>query len=368
MKLTIRKTLFISLGLLAVLVLAALAVSFFRVNRTLTVTGAFEYRTVRPVVAREGGFVAGIPAAPDTRVVTGDPLLILRSEDLDAEIETLEHQLELARLELDALESQGRFESFQARLSAAGMEERVGVSAAREELQRRQYLLNRELYGEGRISRNQLDEVELAHRSLLTDLSDLRSGLDVARARMTEIASSYARQIEMKRRVIQTSAARLERLERRKEDLTIRAAGPGVFLLENPDRLLGTYLTKGSRAGEIVSFDDIDFIGYAGNSDIIRIKAGQKVYFDVDVFRRKVFIRGTVSKIGYKAVSGPAGESLFPVRIEVDNKSFLDRGNELFIQAGVRGEALIVVEEGLSLITMVWEKILDFIDFEVYLE
>ena len=69
-----------------------------------------------------------------------------------------------------------------------------------------------------------------------------------------------------------------------------------------------------------------------------------------------------------RAVEVAGGFNAFPVTIEVSDKRFFDRDREFYIQAGVRGQAVIVVEEDLSLITLVWEKIVNFVDFGVNAE
>jgi hypothetical protein len=78
--------------------------------------------------------------------------------------------------------------------------------------------------------------------------------------------------------------------------------------------------------------------------------------------------RGTVRGVGYAPAAGEGGVSRFPVLIEVDDKRFFDRGHELYIQAGVRGQAVIIVEENLSLASLVWEKVVDFVDYDIYVE
>ena len=132
--------------------------------------------------------------------------------------------------------------------------------------------------------------------------------------------------------------------------------------------LQGTYLASGTQVGSIVSLDEIDFNGFATDSDVIRIRDGQEAYFDVAMFRRKAFVKGTVTRIGHIATTGTDGRSRFPIRIEVQNTTFFDRNQQLYIQAGIGAEAVIVTERGLSLIELVWEKIRKLTDFGVYTE
>ena len=104
--------------------------------------------------------------------------------------------------------------------------------------------------------------------------------------------------------------------------------------------------------------DDINFRGRAAGSDVIRVAEGQPVYFNVELFRRRNLITGTVTRVG----SGVPDSSGFTIEIEVDNRAFFDRGRELFLQAGISGEAIVITEKDVSLIRMVWERVVRIAD------
>ena len=112
MKLTIRKTLLFSLLLFFVLAAAALAVMFFRVNRTVTVAGLFSYRDSFPITVEEAGLVREVTVETDMRVEKGDILVVLSNPELEREITALEQKIAMSLLELENLvrqESSARF-------------------------------------------------------------------------------------------------------------------------------------------------------------------------------------------------------------------------------------------------------------------
>jgi multidrug resistance efflux pump len=368
MKLTIRKTLLFSLGLFVLLAFAALAVTFFRINRTVIVDGAFRYRESYSVTVEEAGFVDQVLVETDSRVQKGDVLAVLTNRDLAREIAGMERRISMGVLELANMEEQEASLLFATAQDVLSLEESLNTKTFELEYRGDLHEMNEKLYRDGSITKERHDASRLAYRSIqgaVAELNILRS----KKLRVLEdlkVSPSPARAIKLK--ALEIDRDQLEYLKSRQERLTIRASESGVLLAEVWKALEASYLARGTHIADIVSFDDIDFVGYTKDSDIIRIREGQVSYFDVEIFRRKVFVNGRVTNIGYKAVDGPGTSSLFPVTIEIGNKKFFDRDQEFYIQAGVKGQAVIIVEESLSLITLIWEKILNFTDFGVYTE
>ena len=65
----------------------------------------------------------------------------------------------------------------------------------------------------------------------------------------------------------------LEELERRRENLTVRAGADGVFVPALPDMSEGAYLPKGLQTGEVVS-ERLMVYAYAQDRDIGKLKEG----------------------------------------------------------------------------------------------
>jgi hypothetical protein len=101
----------------------------------------------------------------------------------------------------------------------------------------------------------------------------------------------------------------------------------------------------------------------APGSDVVRLEPDQEVYFNVELFRRKEFVKGRVAGIGNKVVERNPSRG-FPVEIEVDDKEFFDRNRKLFIQAGVPGEAIIVTEKNLTLASLLWDRFINYMDID----
>ena len=368
MKLTIRKTLLFSLLLFFVLAVAALAVTFFRVNRTVMVAGEFTYRDMFPITVEEAGFVRELLIETDERVADGDVIAVLSNPELDREISGLEKRLAMSAIELDSLARQANSIRFDTEQDILALESVLETKTLELDFRSDQYALSNQMHQAGSITKEQHDASRLTFMGAEAAVKEIEIQLSKRRRALSELDSDSGSPVVLKQKTMDIDRDTLEYLRERKGNLQIRAPGSGVLLSTMWDSIENTYLAKGARIGDVVSFDDINFVGYARDTDIIRIKEGQKSYFDVDIFRRKVFVQGTVTRIGYQAVSGSGGVSQFPVTIEVDNKLFIDRDQEFYIQAGVKGQAVIIVEEELSLFKLVWEKIVDFVDFGVYVE
>lgn len=368
MKLTIRKTLLFSLGLFILLAFAALAVTFFRINRTVLVDGIFEYRDSYAVAVEEPGFVDRVLVETDTKVNQGDALAVIASHDLEREIAAMERRVSISALELANMETQQATQLFAAEQDVLSFEEALSTKNLELDYRRDLHEMNEKLYRDGSITKERHDASRLAYRSVQGAVAELE--IQLSRKQRTvedlKVSPSPARAVKLKS--LEIDRDQLAYLRSRQERLTIRARESGVLLSDSWNTLEGTYLPRGTHIADIVSFDEIDFVGYTKDTDIIRIKEGQTSYFDVDIFRRKVFVNGTVTHISHQAAEGPGGLRLFPITIEIDNKKFIDRDQEFYIQAGVKGQAVVIVEEDLSLIALIWEKVLSFADFGVYTE
>lgn len=368
MKLTIRKTLLFSLALFLVLAIAALAVMFFRVNRTVMVDGIFEYRETLSVTIEEGGLVTDLRVKSDSRVEEGEVLLILSNKDLEKEVADIERKISMGELELESIENQEALDRFAAEQDVLSFESLLYTKKLELEYRFGLHKMNSDLFSAGSISKDRFDASRLAYNSAQGTVTEIEIQLRKVRRQLKELSDGPGAPITLKRRAIEIDRRHWEYLRGRLSNLRVLAPHSGTLLSEAWESFENTFLAKGTHVADVVSFDEINFEGFAGDTDIIRIKEGQKAYFDVEIFRRKIFVNGTVTQIGYKAIPGPGGFRQFPITVEVENKMFFDREQEFYIQAGVKGQAVIIVEEQLSLITLVWEKIVNFVDFGVYIE
>lgn len=368
MKLTIRKTLLLSLGIFLLLGVAALAVTFFRVNRTVVVDGEFTYRESLPLTVRESGFVEQIVSSDNEWVDEGDTLIILSNPDLEREFAAAKQRLDSTAIQLAELERQKEEILFQTRQDKLLLEKLVNIRHAETVYIDEQHSMKKRLFESGSLTSEQLSASQLALKKAENAEAEARIRLESIAHSLQSMENGPDAGIILKKVELEQTDRTVKYLRERLELLALAAPASGMLISNSWDGLANSFLRAGDTIGDVVSFEDINFTGFAKDTDIIRIDEGQLAYFDVEVFRRKVFVNGVVAEIGYQAISGPGGLKLFPVEIELANKMFVDRGNEFYIQAGVKGQAVIIVEERLSLISMVWEKILDFADFGVYTE
>ena len=219
----------------------------------------------------------------------------------------------------------------------------------------------RDLLAKNLGSRRSYEDAVLAHRAAQADVADLEIRIAQAAGRLAELDSTSRLRYDLKRREYAIEQDRLRQLRERVARLTVAAPADGRLLAEDLEGLLNRWVARGAAVGEVVSSDRIGFLGHARGADAVRLSEGQDVYFNVEVFRRRRFVRGTVTRIGFKATEGTGG---FPVEIDVPDNRFFDRGRELFIQAGVPGEAVIITERGVSLVALVWEKVIDTLDVD----
>ena len=356
----------ISLGLLLVLSIAALGISFFNVNRTVTVRGAFEYRDTYPVISLESGVVREIVVEVDQTVSKGDVLIVLENKSLKMEIADLESRISLLDLETDSFSAKNVYDISQFVSDLELLRKQQQMKTEELEFREELYDVNLAMYERKSIAKHQYDEVRLAYLAVRLEMDQIESSLIKKNAALREFQDSIVQTLKVYSSERKAAEAKLQYLLERQTDLTVRSPAAGVLHSTDLEYLRGAHLSASTHIADVVSLDDIDFVGFAIDADIIRVKEGQEAYFDVDIFRRKAFVKGTVTRVGHMAKRGPDGRNLFPVRVEVDNPTFFDRGQLLYIQAGVSGDAVIITEKGLSLIELVWEKILKLTDFQVY--
>ena len=361
MKLTVRKSLFIALILFAFLVLASLGLTFLRIDRKTALQGVFVYRDIQPVICEEGGFVSEILVRESGFVQPGDPIMVMVNDDLDMEIRLSENRLNICRIEFE--EMLGLKELDLTVMSFDASSQMEGIAAKRERLAYLEGIADtrKGLYDSKLASKEDYERALLDLKEARSELSRLEIDLKQTGSRLAEQDASALLRYALKAEEVEMERQRLAFLRKRQEKLTVTSKAEGRLISENIDRLRNTFQNKGTPIGDVVSFDAINFLGYAEGTDVIRIEEGQEVFFNVELFRRRNLITGKVVRVGSGAPgpAGVSGESFrgFAVEIEVDNRAFFDRGNELYIQAGIPAEAIVITEKDVSLIRMLWERV-----------
>jgi multidrug resistance efflux pump len=359
MKLTVRRSLAIALTLFVFLLLASLGLILLPVDRRVTIPGVFAYREVHPVVCETPGFVAEIFVETDSSLEGGTPILRLSNSELESELRRTTVSVDMIDLELREILRAGGYDATVGELDVSRMREDLSFRRDRLAYLEEAMQSARDLAGRNLASRRSYEEAELDYKEELARVSELEIDLAKAQRNLQELDTATRLQYEVKTKQHEIELERLALLQSQQEKLIVRAPATGRLVAPDIHKLRNTRLTAGTQIGEVVS-DDLLFKAVAGGVDVVRIREGQNVYFNVELFRRKQIVQGRVARVGAQPSSGSV--TGFPVEIEVPDRRFFDRGRELFLQAGVTGEAVVVTEEGLPLARVLWERVIDAVD------
>jgi multidrug resistance efflux pump len=359
MKLTVRRSLGIAALLFVFLLVASVGLILLPVDRRVTIPGVFAYREVHPVVCEVAGFVAEVLVESDAPVEQGSPILRLSNNELESELRRTRTGVEMIDLELRQILRSGGYDASLGELDVSRMNEDLAFRRDRLAYLAEVMRSAQDLAGRNLASRRSYEEAELAYKEELARVSELEIELAKAQRKLLELDTATRLNYEVKKKEHEIELERLSLLQSQRDKLMVRAPAAGRFVARDIDRLRNTRLAPGTQIGEVVS-DDLLFKALAGAVDVVRIREGQNVYFNVELFRRKQIVQGRVVHVGAQPSNGAA--TGFPVEIEVPDRRFFDRGRELFLQAGVTGEAVVVTEEGLPLARVLWERVVDAVD------
>ncbi|MCG2760643.1 MAG: hypothetical protein L6407_05475, partial [Candidatus Delongbacteria bacterium] len=218
-----------------------------------------------------------------------------------------------------------------------------------------------DLYSKKIISKDEYEAANIALKQKELEVTSIQIQLNELNKTLQKLDTSTYLSYKLKQKELELEEGKLHYLTKRNDLLTITAKMDGKLIADKLENNLNVYFSKGDKIGDIVSHEHIDFIGYASGSDIIREKEGQKTFFNVDTFRGKDFIKGKVKSIGLKPELF-SGVISFPIEIEVTSSEFFDRERKRFIHAGVMGEAIIITEEDLPIMRLLWERIVKYTD------
>ncbi len=165
-----------------------------------TYTGEITARRTSELGFEQSGEVIAINVDEGDQVAAGTPLAILDTRSLDAAKAEMEAQRSQAVAQLAELEAGPRLETIaSARATVQDLQKQLDLAETRR--RRRE-----ELYQEGAISREQLDEIQFETGSLQARLDSAQSQLDEL------LAGTRQEQIDAQRSVIQQLDASLDRI------------------------------------------------------------------------------------------------------------------------------------------------------------
>src|SRR5471032_1652374 len=218
--------------------------------------------TVAPKVK---GFVSAVLVKHNQWVKTGQPLVVIDSEEFDARV---------AAAESDVADAMAQVAAQQAALISQQAQEQH----AQDEQRRYQSLAS-----SGATSRNDADryktvaitaEQEAAHARAMLDVAQNQA--DVTHAKRAEIQASLA----LARATVQKAQAALDLAQQDQKHTTIYAAVDGV--VGNRQVQIGDYVTPGQRLMTLVPQRDLYVIANFKETQTERIQPGQKASVSVD--------------------------------------------------------------------------------------
>jgi multidrug resistance efflux pump len=361
MRVTIRKSIIIAFAMLFLLAAAILILTFMRIDRKVIVPGAFTYRRISPVVTEESGFVSEVKKNENSLLALNDTILILRNDDLAMEIMNSENKILIYKLGLEEILQLKELDVSLSSYDLTKLKEELKVK--KEEAVYYQSVLKdkTDLYQKKIVSKDEYEAANIALKQKELEIKSIEIQTNELNKRLQKLDTSTYLNYKLKQKELEIEQDRLAYLNKRKHLLTVTAKMDGKLVSDKTANFLNSFFPKGTNLGDIVSEQEIDFVGYASGADIIRVKEGQKVFFNVDTFRGKDFIKGIVNKIGLKPET-MNGTITFPVEITVTDPDFFDRGRKRFIHAGVVGEAIIITEEDLPILKLLWEQVVKYAD------
>lgn len=362
MKVTIRKSIIMSLAMMVLLIIAIVILTFMRIDRKVIVPGSFTYRNISPVVIEESGFAEKILKKENDSVVKGDTILTLRNSDLEISILNSKHKIMINKLNLEEILQLKALDVSLSSFDLSKLKEQLKVKKEEETYYKSLTADKSDLYSKKIISKDEYEEANILLKQTGLEVRSIEIQINELDKQLQKLDASTFLKYKLKQKELEIEEENLKYLLIRDSLLTVRASIDGKLISRKLENELNSYFSKGDRIGEIVSFEMIDFTGYASGTDIIRVKEGQTVYFDVDTFRGKDFIEGKVRKIGLRTENA-GGMITFPVEIEVMDPNFFDRSRKRFIHAGVTGQAIIITEEDLPILRILWEQIVKYADF-----
>lgn len=303
-----------------VLVVVIAAATVFAINRrragddgTLRVSGNIEVTDVE-VSFRMPGRVATRPAAEGMPIAAGAVVATLDTSELQHEIAVREADVAAARAQLAEVESGARKQEI-AQARAA-----VRLAEAEAERWTSEYARQRELYGKNVISKRELEAAE--------------ASAETARERVVQARQSLALLEEGPRRETKdTARARVQQagegvaaLRTRLVDATLLSPMSGVVIAEHVEP--GEHAGAGTPVVTIGDLDRVWMRGYIDETDLGRVRVGQRVTVATDTFPGKAY-PGVITWISDQAEFTPKSvqtekervKLVYRLKIDVPNPS-----------------------------------------------
>lgn len=324
--------------IIAVLVAAAAAWWVYSRNQVpdrdrVFVSGNIEATEV-DLSFRLSGQIKTLPIEEGDRVRQGQVVATLDTDSLEAQQGAAQAELGAGKAVLDQLEEGTREEQIEAARAAS--------KAAESRMKNAEDEFNRyaPLFRSGAISASAFDTRETALRVAREDYKNaLERFLEAERGpRKQEIRAARER--------LDRATWDLARIKLDIEHSTLTSPVSGVVLVKANE--IGEVVLPGATVATVAAIDEVWLKGYVGESDLGRIKLGQKVEVTTDTFPGKIYV-GRITFISARAEFTPKNvqtkeervKQVYRVKITIPNPH-----QELKIGMPAEGYILVETEAG----------------------
>jgi HlyD family secretion protein len=285
--------------------------------KSVVATGKIEPITKVEIKSKASGIVKRYLKDAGQTVKTGDVLVELDKEEIQARVRESRAALEAAEANLRAAEA----DMERAKVDAIGPDV---------PLLQRAYERAQKMAGEGVVSQSALDEAQRAYELAVNKREMARASLTISKAKQAQARAQVAQ-----------ARASLERAEEEFRNSTILAPMDGLILSRNVEvgDAVSSILVLGSSATLVMTVGDTHEVfvkGKVDESDIGKVYLGQTARIKVESFKDKTF-DGKVTKISPMGVEKD-NVTTFEVRVSITNP-----GGEL--KAAMTANAEIILEE-----------------------
>jgi len=305
----------IAVAVFALLLIAGIAAGFFyaRYNKThVTTDDAFIEGNMHLIASKVNGTVRNIYVRSNQPVKKGDVLLELDPADYEVKVNEALSALDAEKAKMAELEAKAESVKSQiAELSARSEAVKGLYESQQAKLQQAESDMRRmeSLYKEDIVPRETYEKAVTAYTSSLAMVKAATEGLKYG-VLTVETQGSVLKQTEASKMTqlstIRQKEALLDEARLRLEYTKIYASADGYVTRKTVEA--GNQIQSGQPVMAVVSLDDVHVIANYKETQIERLRPGQKVKIKVDTFPGKVF-EGKVDSI--MAATG-AAFSLFP--------------------------------------------------------
>lgn len=272
------------------------------IERYVTYYGVLRPVTTVQVAAEVPGRIKEVPVQVGDRVDVGDPLLLVDTAELEAQVRQAEAGLAMAKANLERLLSGASADEL-AQVRAAVAQAEVQLENAQVEFERIE-----RLYQSGSVSRQTYD-------GAATQLQLARSQLDSARARLAQVQrGAAAEDIAAMEAQVKQAEATLDLARLRWEKATLRAPVAGVISRRAAE--VGEIVGQGAPIFTIVDLSQLSLALRAPGQDVLRLVEGSPVLITIEDDPSLQFT-GRLHRIDPVA---DLQSNLFGVDVRVDNQ------------------------------------------------